>query len=231
MFEPLTVSMVVINCFEMFFQMADYEDRFVINIHVSEHCYAYFIRHIENIFMARSYQLPFLHMFVKCLIIVLKEDNSVIMHWFVCTKVSVTKETICNVFNDMKSVKRVSLQLLRMLVFCNYVVILCYNPHGTLDFTGETSKPHFHKICRGVDTSKFKSINPNVINIFEIISFDIMKKFVKYICKYETNVWSIKLAYALKKGVFIHVGQERFCRNKSGVLASKIYRKFTTHRS
>lgn len=81
--------------------MADFEDRFVINIRVSENCYTSFIRHVKNIFMAQSCQLPFLHMFVECLINVLKEDNGVIMHWFVCTKVSVTKETICNIFKNM----------------------------------------------------------------------------------------------------------------------------------
>ena len=42
----------------------------------------------------------------------------------------------------------------KLLIRCNYVVILCYNPCCTLGFIGEMSKPNFHRICRGVDTAK-----------------------------------------------------------------------------
>ena len=114
-----------------------------------------------------------------------------------------------------------------MLIYCNYVWILCYNPHCILGFIGETSKLHFHGICRGVDSPKLKSINPNIVNIFEIISFDMMKKFVKYICKYQTNVCRIKLMHALKKEFLFMLAKEDFKeRNKVFWL-----RKFTSHRS
>ena len=37
-----------------------------------------------------------------------------------------------------------------------------------------------------------------------------MKKLVKYICKYETNVWRIKLMHALKKEFLFMLAKEDF---------------------